>query len=164
MFFLKTKKFKPFAVLSAIGLLGFLEELSFGERLFNLSMPRIGPAKIDSLHDFFYVGHKGIIKLMNDSAAAASLFFASMCLFLLALGLRYRARLLRATFTVRKHPPYLLAIFFIVLAFTALVIDLHIFCYDFLFMIEEMFELNAALALIFCCFSIYNLQSGKNAK
>ena len=40
-------------LISAIGILGFLEELSYGEELFDLSMPRIFDKKINGLHDFY---------------------------------------------------------------------------------------------------------------
>ena len=45
-----------FVFVGILGLIGFLDEISFGERLFDLTMPVIYEVKIDALHDFFYLG------------------------------------------------------------------------------------------------------------
>jgi amino acid transporter len=52
-------------------------------------------------------------------------------------------------------PPYLFLGFFVASVFTASVIDLEILPYGILYTLEEMFELSASIALIFCDLSLF---------
>ena len=45
-------------LISGISLTGFLDEISFGERLFKLEMPQIYGVKIDGAHDLFFLAAK----------------------------------------------------------------------------------------------------------
>ena len=56
---------------------------------------------------------------------------------------------------------YILALFFASLVFVALIIDLDIVHNKALFALEELFEMNAAIALLFCCLSLYDPRLSK---
>jgi hypothetical protein len=298
VFLLKSKEHrKTLFVLSAVGLLGFLEEISFGERIFGLTMPKIAGDNIDGAHDFFTLGYKFIYGLVeefefsytaflplligigaiilvivtlrnlklkfpkllvidtraldnkekkkigiftacwlgiiittilsinilddlvsnlvmtmymaepsslwgqlfsavasNHSSIPVDLYISkSLILFhrlltygfflisspLLLLFIWQLPNLIkplvdyfrkipknkwRDIITNRYHKQtYILAFICVSLVFFALVIDLEIIKSDFLYMLEEIFEMNAAIALIFCSLSVYNSRASKIA-
>jgi len=150
--------FKLLIIVSALGLVGFLDELSFGERILNFSMPRIGYVKIDAIHDFFKLGYKAIRRVADIAGPLIYLLAAGIGVLLIAVLFRYRAKLPKIASEVHKYPPYQLMLFFGFLAVGALLIDLtedlNIFRGEFLSMFEELFEMNASLTLVFTCFSI----------
>jgi hypothetical protein len=50
----KTSHPKSHVFVSLLGMIAFLDEISFGERLLDLQMPHLGSVKIDGVHDFAY--------------------------------------------------------------------------------------------------------------
>ena len=132
-----------------LALVGFLDEMSFGERMFGLSMPVVLGVKIDAVHDLFYVfynivggqvGRRGFILLGVVLATLVA-----------AVGWRRRATL---TSALRRHSPLLFVLIATVMVFAALVIDLDFVRHRFLILIEELLELNAGLALVFAALAI----------
>lgn len=63
------------------------------------------------------------------------------------------------------HPEFsILFSFFLTCITLSLIIDLDIIVNDLLFAFEEMIELNAAVALIFCGISLYGQNAGKQRR
>ncbi len=150
----KGNSFKWFILLSALGLLGFLEELSFGERLFDMSMPVLSGWKIDALHDFLYVGYRIMKRHVNMHHLIFFVLLSCAGMGFLAANTRYRVKLRQAALALINRPPYLFLLFFLVFISVAAMIDLKIIPNRPRRLFEELFELNAALATLFCCFSI----------
>jgi hypothetical protein len=153
--FLKSKEYrKAVIVVFVIGLLGFLDEMSYGERLFGIETSYIYDIKIDGLHDFFLVG----CIMLNKSLHSHALYLCPIALVAAAALLitlyKYRLILIKAIVTKYIYPPYIFLFFFIVTIFPALIIDLDLLDLDLLYMLEELLEMDAALALLFFCWSI----------
>jgi hypothetical protein len=145
---------KALIVLSAVSLLGFLDELSFGERFFELKMLHIYGVKIDAAHDFFYLACKVIMQLATNYSTYVILFLSSGIIIVTVLLLKHRSKLIKIVANIYREPPFILALFFTIFVFISLVIDLDIVNNEILFMVEELFEMNAALALLICCLSL----------
>ena len=54
--FKSEKRRKTLLLLSSLGLLGFLDELSFGQRIYGFQIPVVLSVGIDAVHDFFRLG------------------------------------------------------------------------------------------------------------
>jgi len=148
------------AATALVALIGFLDEISFGERLFDLSMPVWGGVKFDAVHDIVELAYKSIRPsplLWTASVTLASLF--------IALGLR---RLFKDGGGVAKQslsrflktPTFFFVLLFALFIAAAVLIDLHILHTRLLFSLEEVFEMNAAFALFFLCFSLFASANG----
>jgi hypothetical protein len=149
---------KALIFISAVGLLGFLDELSFGESLFGFNMPRIYGVKIDAVHDFFFLGYKVIMGLTYLYPIYVFLFLGVCIIGVTIVTLKYSYELKETISNIYNKPPFILALFFTILVISALVIDLDLVYHGTLFMVEEVFEMNAAIALLFCCLSLYEQQ------
>ena len=158
LFVIKSKKNrKSLIIVSAVGLLGFLDEISFGERLFMLNMPIIGGKKIDAVHDLFELGYKGIKILTHSHAIFVYLLIligGGAIMAVTRVALKYRYKLIAIISNGYYKQTYILALFFASLVFAALIIDLGIIHNNALFTLEELLEMNAAMALLFSCLSL----------
>lgn len=145
-------------LLLAIGLLGFLEEISYGERLFDLKMPVVYGVKIDALHDLIDVALlHGPSWLMENILLSSTLGL----FFLAALGLllkKYSQPLWDFATAAKYRELFLVMIMMVVFAGGAVILDMedHI-AFKGQLILEESFEFNFALALAACCFIIYKI-------
>jgi len=146
-------KRRAYSAIPLAGLLCFLDEISYGERLFHIKrLPGLRGIKIDGLHDLVYIGFMAI---KED----ATLTFYAFLSLLLALGLflvlRHGHRLSdRVKRLLEDYPPLRFlwrAICFLILA---LLFDLDIMQTRFLSFAEELTEMNVALALLFGAFAM----------
>ena len=144
-----------------LGLVGFLEEISFGERLFNLNMPMLGSVKIDALHDFIDVGIILVPNLITDYQLPALFLLLSMFILFIFVVLKYGKRFWGAFVDESYYPLNLVMFFFVVMAFLALLMDAEFFPFKGDLALEEIFEFNAALALLTSCMIIFKLKSDK---
>ncbi|WP_150132305.1 hypothetical protein [Prosthecochloris sp. GSB1] len=136
------------------GFLGAMEELSFGERLLHLDMPQLGKYKLDGVHDLFYVTYKNVKNLSRSHGIIVYPVLAAAVLSLAVYLVRNTGKI-RARITASQRADYVvLVIACVVMVLASQVVDLDEFDGDFLFMLEEMFELNAAAALIAACLSL----------
>jgi hypothetical protein len=166
------------AGVSALGFLGFLDEVSFGERLFGLAMPLVGGLKIDAAHDGFELAYKMIRRSARDHEGSVYLLFAVTCLVVLVAAFRYGSKLTNAFAALIKHPPSILFMFSALLVLAAIIMDLQVIDFgamfmtedsfdlnafehsltmsgeSIVFMLEEIFELNAGVSLLLCCLSM----------
>ena len=155
LFVIKSKKNrKALIILLVLGLLGFLDEISFGERLFAFNMPFIGGVKIDAVHDFFYLGWIVIKSFTHSSAIFVYLLIGGGAIMAVIVAFKYRYKLIALISNGYYKQTYILALFFASLIFGAMIIDLEIVHNNALFALEESFEMNAAIALLFCCLSL----------
>ncbi len=150
-FFKKKHNRKAFIVVGALGLLGFLDEMSFGERVIEFSAPRLYGVEIDAAHDLFRVAYRLLTDFRYYHPVLAYLAAGAGAVVLAMLAYRYRSRLLRAASNAYRSPPCVIALLFVILVFLALVADLHILRSQLPIMLEEVFEMNAAVALLLFC-------------
>lgn len=133
-------------IASSLGLVGFLDEISFGARLFGWSMPGMaGGGEFDGAHDF-------VILTYRLGAEAGPIVIAAICAALVLttlLGAQYwYAQLRSLTHRVLTDPAYGLFALFVGGVAAAAVLDLDIGLLGHLGPVEEIVELNAGLALL----------------
>ena len=142
------RKRQVYSVIPIVGLLGLLDELSYGERLLQIKrLPGLRGIKIDGLHDLVYIA---FVAIKEDGSP---LFFGLLFV-LLALGvfllLRNRQRVAATTQVLLKRFPALhflprAALFLLI----ALAFDLDLLRTRFLSFVEELTEMNVGLSLLF---------------
>jgi len=137
--------------IAPVALLGTLDELSFGQRIFSLESLNVKGFGIDAVHDFLGVGYE----LLQQQILTRPLIVASciVALLIIAGATVYYARhwiIHRITRSTSRECWAMLILFFGLVAFSQF-LDLDIFPYyrGFCVLIEELFELNAAVLLSF---------------
>tara|TARA_B100000902_G_scaffold380708_1_gene416386 strand:+ start:196 stop:864 length:669 start_codon:yes stop_codon:yes gene_type:complete len=154
IFFLKSK-YRSFGLLiiSAFGMLGFMDEISFGKSFIDYDNIYIYNKKIDGIHDFLDLAYN----YSEANNLLPFLFFISLIFIFTTLYLMNK-EISKAFNTDIKKPlnnPIIRMIFiiFLIIVFSQL-IDLGAFdIQNFnLIILEESLEMNAGLALIFLTF------------
>jgi hypothetical protein len=141
-------------ILSTVSLFGFLEEISYGQRIYGVVAPRVYGVPIDSIHDFFSMSYKLFRDLVRHNLA---LVLMGSLIFFIIVNLSmmvHRAKVLDIIKKIFTDPPYILSSFFILLIILSSVIDLEIIHKMVIYMVEEILEMNAGLALLCCGLSI----------
>ena len=144
---------RVYFVVPLIGLLGFLEELSYGERIFDITMPQIYDVKVDALHDLIRVGLK-ILESHSSIWIRALLVFLVGALIVVTI-MKRRAIRSKIANTLQRYPAFRLVLLGTGLIITSLVLDLPLTGkHHSLFLLEELIEMNAALALVAASYTI----------
>jgi hypothetical protein len=142
------------ALVPVLGLVGFLDEISFGENLAAVEMPRVGESdtKIDGAHDVF--------DLLYNEMRMGTMWAWGVTLLAAAVGagaLYHFRRWLKPEnlreFLTRYPAFQFLAVAFGFLA-VAIFIDLDHNRRTVMYFFEELFELNAAIAILFAAIAI----------
>ena len=119
---------------AGIGLIGFLDELSFGEEIIGLTIPVIAGVKVNSVHDLIDVAREISGRLPSVLKGAIFLGFAGP----VALGVLARWKDLRYLLSlVPQHRSYCSLIIFAVLGFIALLLDQDLIVSTYLVFVEE---------------------------
>ena len=144
-----SKPNKIIALTSLLSLLGFLDEISYGERIFRSTFPRLLGIKLDGAHDFLEV-LKRFAKLeiiqkterhiVAGVAAAFILIIVTYLLYLILVHLEQPFVTLFSSFTI------LLAISQLI-DLTPLPESIKVYS----MVVEELFELFLAINLLFSC-------------
>jgi len=164
IFAIKSSRYKvALSVIGVISFICFFEEVSYFERILKLNMPRFFGIKIDGFHDLFYFAYKAAIHFKASQPSLLYLFSglgAAAAIFLFYKLIPKARKALQ-----EMHPEFsILFSFFLTCITLSLIIDLDIIVNDLLFAFEEMIELNAAVALIFCGISLYGQNAGKQRR
>lgn len=163
----KTKKYRSiFSFIPLISLLGFLDEISFGQRLFSIKMPVVGGTRIDAIHDFNSVAKSQLSQLLHGLSITFPDIYP-----LLVLGIKISAVVLAGAgiFALtqkrkkivassqklfHKYPPFRFLLLAASFGLISQLIDLEFVKYQFLVFVEELFEMNIALSMLFASFAI----------
>ena len=150
-----------------LGLIGFLDEISFGERLFGFEVPEVYGAKVASFHDavdsvdhmlYRSIKYGDYLLLFLTLAVLIAALFG-----IIKLVRRYRKylRFDRILDFSKKHLPFRFLLISLGFILVAMMIDFDIVgdhkAVPFMF-VEEIFEMNAALTLLFGSLAIGSLQ------
>jgi len=157
IFFIKNQKNRiTFIIISALGALAFLDEISFGKRIIGYDSPSINNKTIDSGHDMIDV----IISSIKSTISTTQILILVVVLISFTMPLLYKYRTnIHLTFKKHKNNPIALMLFsFFLLVGCALLIDLELLQTSLfnLVMLEELLEMNAAAAFLFLFFSVYH--------
>ena len=152
-FYFKFKrKGNIFLLLAAFGLVGFLDEISFGRRMFPVPMPKSHGLTIDGFHDVFHlirnVARTNLAYHPVETSIVISAFvFTVACVWLNTKMIRQRVFAVLAKYEIRDLA--LLIVLFVVVSQAIDTFEWRIFAYR---TVEECLEFNAAAALMACSF------------
>jgi len=165
---MKGKGFRMSLIAAFFSILCFLEEMSYGKRLFGFkSTLKYGKSKeVDQAQDLYDFSFYWIKKnWMIDGEVAAYAMLGIALLIVLGALLLIRKKMTGEVFLL-KDTPFLLFSFFVLLVVFAKTFDLDFLdsqTYRHIPALEEIFELNAAGALLLCCLNIYLSLKHRNA-
>lgn len=149
-------------LVTVLGLAGFLDELSYGERIFGLKMPRIAKIKLDAAHDVIdWLYYEGPVVVARHRGLC--LLGLVVAVVLISFGLiRVRHRLRDLACDRGNYPLYALLAFFVAFLACAVTIDLGILdpWSTQLPIVEELLELCAGIALVFAACTVYRNREG----
>ena len=152
-FYFKFKrKGNIFLLLAAFGLVGFLDEISFGRRMFPVPMPKSHGLTIDGFHDVFHlirnVARTNLAYHPVETSIVISAFVITVaCVWLNTKMIRQRVFAVLAKYEIRDLA--LLSVLFVVVSQAIDTFEWRIFAYR---TVEECLEFNAAAALMACSF------------
>ena len=152
-FYFKFKrKANIFLLLAAFGLVGFLDEISFGRRMFPVPMPKSHGLTIDGFHDVFHlirnVARTNLAYHPVETSIVISAFVITVaCVWLNTKMIRQRVFAVLAKYEIRDLA--LLIVLFVVVSQAIDTFEWRIFAYR---TVEECLEFNAAAALMACSF------------
>lgn len=163
-FFVTKLKGKPsqalYLIIPIVSLIFFLDETSFGERIFHFTPPVIMGVRVDALHDFIQIAYLMILSLPK------SYLLLLLPIFVLAIGtivlimlLKYK-RYLKVRYVkqlsnlLSNYPPFNYLLVTVVFVSVAMIVDLDMINNKFLFFLEELLEMNAGLSLVFASFAL----------
>lgn len=135
-----------------IGLVGFLDEISFGERWYDVPMPRFFGVRLDAFHDVFSFAYRVLPQVRFHPLFFLGLLTVAAVMIL--VGRRLAPTVREWLVGIHRHPAFTIFILAVLQIAAALVIDLHILRMRGVFMLEEVFEMNAAIALVLCAWSL----------
>jgi len=141
-------------LIAVVGLMSALDELDWGRRIFGFKLFRAVGINIGSLHDLFQRGYFVTLQLSGNPLSLIAVLASSAALVLLPLALL--SKRMRCIISVGlNYPPYVLIVTSGALILSALVIDLDLVDWAPLFLLEELFEMNAALALLVALLALF---------
>ncbi len=142
-------------LISSIGLLGFLIEVGFGIRADFFDIPTIAGISKRDIHRLFSFTYEAILHVYNNQSVWLYLIiggFASLGIF---LTFKFSNLLKGLTNKGSYTQTFILASLFIVLFLAGTLFDLAKVYKTAFIELEELLELNSAIALFFCLLSLY---------
>lgn len=149
------RRSRALAWISALGLLGALEEASYGARLLHLRVPAIYGHMIDAVHDIPDFGLRVLEWQMKQHGVSLRAWLAVLGLLLLALAVIWRGRLVKAWAAIRRTPLRTLGALAAALVVLPFLLDLVTTDSLLAKTCEELLELLCSLALVFCVLQAY---------
>ncbi|MBU2612070.1 MAG: hypothetical protein KJ606_14170 [Chloroflexi bacterium] len=139
---------------AALGFIGFLDEVGFGSRYFGFSTPVIADKPIDSIHDIPVALAKLVLRGWQEFPLPITLAVFAPLLVLTIVIWKHGKAILGSLIRHLKFPPLILLLLSSALIALAILLDADFIHLELLVVLEEMCELNAAIALIFCAWSL----------
>ena len=135
---------------TTIALLGFLDEISFGERLFDLKMPKAGGTQIDGLHDLLNMFKKIVITNANFHPIATALTLAVIAGGLIKIAIWNRTSIAKFIEYSNNTKTFSTIAITTMAVFISQALDLEDFGLTTAKSLEETLELIAAMGLVTC--------------
>ncbi|MEX0720056.1 MAG: hypothetical protein WD059_05265 [Balneolaceae bacterium] len=144
---------------AAMGLIGFFDEISFGERIINFTSPEFWGEDIDAVHDILAITY---VNLSNIFSFYELLFIVLASVFgMILIYIKQTKYTLRDFIGNPKNPPGIFLVFFAFFLVTASLFDMKDFIAPLVIM-EELFEMFGGVAL--CLYSISLAEMLERAK
>ncbi len=133
-------------LIAVIGIISFLDEISFGMRVFKFSPPRLFDVRVDAIHD--------LIKIIIEIAWHTPIIFISILSVFAVLLFVYNRKIKILAITLWKALVVQRLAFRLTLVFALVIVSQLIDALDFrisyLSYIEEVLEMNAGLGIFLC--------------
>ena len=156
---------KGYVAIPRIGLFCFLDEMSFGGRIFGFQSQVIYGKKIDGLHDLIDLAYNVLFKripalhyLNSPKIFLCGIFVLAVIVISLVIRRDRKYFISRILGLTRSFSPFFFLPFFVGCLVVSELIDLEIHSFlqhRFFFFVEELFEMNAALSLLFASLAIW---------
>lgn len=183
---IKNKEYCSIYILVPIlSLLGFLDEISFGQELFSLEMPVVGRTRIDGIHDLLSLAKDLVSPIKSNfgqflraislqfPGIYQELIFLGKIFILFSLGLmvllvaqKHQKIIGKTQSFLRHYPPFQFILLAVGFGVVSQAIDLRLIHHQLLASIgsfvEEAFETNIALSMLFSSFAIRNIKTRKS--
>ncbi|MGK7879788.1 MAG: hypothetical protein AB4060_06760 [Crocosphaera sp.] len=157
--------YKIYLAFSCLALIFFLDEISFGQRIYQFKIPRFLGYKVDAIHDVFglskFLVKRFLILLKNQVGLTSysliillltlsifSLFF--MLIFLVIKHYQYLSS--NVSNVLQRFPSLIFLLIAVLCGLVSLMIDDFLFNklgIDFLQFVEELFEMNLSICFLF---------------
>ena len=143
-----------FAFVALISLVGFLDEVSFGTRLFPLEIPMILGVRLDGIHDIFLI--LAIFLKRNWNLLVYGLIVVALLLPTIYLLNKYRSKFEATVYFLKSHAPYSYISYFVLFIFFATLLDVFpdipVDILPIMSLGEEILELVAAISILYASF------------
>lgn len=141
-----------FLLIATLGFVGCLDEISFGQRLLGFSMPTIaGVENVDGVHDLVRIPLRPLRQWLKTSPSGFAWMIAitlAIAIMLSAIAFHYRKKLRAWLHLWIAQPSFAAWSMFAILLGVAILLDERLIRLEVLAVLEELLEMNAALALI----------------
>ena len=138
------------AIYTILAIIGFLDEVSFGQRLFGFTPPLAGGTSLDGFHDLANMSRKIISTNLQYHPTQTFIIFAAFLSALLICTFKFRFKI-SGTFKSLKKLKLASVVLSIALAILlSQLLDLKIITLSWSTCLEEILELIAALGLLTC--------------
>jgi len=143
---------KAYFMIPLLGLLGSLDEISFGERIWHLTMPTLLGVKIDAIHDFIKVAYVALKTPHNGIVYAGVTSIVAFVVIGFVAWLHWIHKQRYGLFKI--YPALKYVTFTITFVAIAQVLDLDLIRRQFLEFNEELLEMIGAITLTFAALSL----------
>ncbi len=151
---------KVYWTIPILGILGILEEESFGHSFLYFSVPKIYGVQLDSLHDFVRIG---FVWMMDQEVSFQRVIGLASVAIMVFLGWMFYWFWFEVKKFFIEQPPFYYVLGCGGLLMLAALLDLEVFVMPGLQLLEELLEMLASVALLWSCFSLYCLLRGDSS-
>lgn len=137
---------KFYAILPLISIVFFLEEIEYGQRIFKWESSKIYHIKFNSLHDLPPIVHEF---LQIHARFLLYVFFVAFCIIVIISILKYRNFFSQLPGKIKKYPSVGLILTAAGFLLSAQVFDFNFVKFSFAKVVEELFEMNGAITILF---------------
>jgi len=147
-------------VFAVVGLLGFLDELSYGERLFGFSFPIVQGVKLDAIHDLIEIAVRTVGDNMNVLIIVVLSMFAISTIVISMFARDRVFQFWKIMKVDRLLPLYFVIMCCGIVSIIVMLSDAHALPYLHLpSFAEETLELNISISVLGCCIFVNFLES-----
>ncbi len=141
------------ALFTVLAIIGFLDEISFGQRIINFTPPIAGGTSLDGFHDLANMSKKVISINLQYHPVQASLFVILITLALAITAFIYKKQILSSINYLKKLKLNFVIISSIFAILFSQLLDLKIISMTWPTPLEETLELIASVGLLTCLIS-----------
>ncbi len=138
------------AIYTILAIIGFLDEVSFGQRLFGFTPPMAGGTSLDGFHDLANMSRKIISTNLQYHPTQTFIISAGLLSALLFCAFKFRFKISGAFKGLKKLKLASVVLSIALALLLSQLLDLNIIALSWSTCLEEILELIAALGLLTC--------------